>query len=189
LSDDDAPNIKVFASDDNLKALGELLSNDSSRRIISNLMTNEMYTNELATKLDMRVSLVIHHLKKMEELNMLLITNKKIKRKGQEHRFFKINFDIFVTLDKTKEEIIEKGFLAKIFRDGLKFSSVCIMGILSWFSFSAILNPDNETIDFHFSEDEQNFPILDFPLIIPVIISNIVVFLLIMLIFKKRKKG
>jgi len=63
MSDEDNK-IKIFASDDNLKSLGELLSNETSRKIIKNLMENEMYTNEIATKLDIRVSLVIHHLKK-----------------------------------------------------------------------------------------------------------------------------
>lgn len=132
---DDEPKIKVFASDDNLKALGELLSNDSSRNIIYHLMTSEMYTNELATKLDMRVSLVIHHLKKMEDLELLIITNKKIKRKGQEHRFFKIDSDIFVTVDKTKEELKEKGFLKRIFRDGIKFVVIGLAAIISFFTY------------------------------------------------------
>lgn len=130
---DDEPKIKVFASDDNLKSLGELLSNDSSRSIIYNLMTKEMYTNEISTTLDMRVSLVIHHLKKLEDLGLLEITEKKIKRKGIEHRFFKIKSNIFVVLDNTKEEIKEKGFLQRIFRDGIKFASVGIIGAASWF--------------------------------------------------------
>ncbi len=71
-------------------------------------MVYQMYTNEIATKLDIRVSLVIHHLKKMEALGLLEIENKKIKRKGEKHRFFKINIDIFVTLGKTREMEKEK---------------------------------------------------------------------------------
>lgn len=124
--------IKVFGSDDDLKALGELLSNETSRKIISSLMKKEMYTNELSTTLDMRVSLVIHHLKKMENLGLLNITNKKIIRKGQEHRFFKMSTDIFITLDKTKEEIKEKGILERIFRDGIKFTSIGIATVATW---------------------------------------------------------
>ncbi len=120
--------IKVFASDDNLKSLGELLSNETSRKIIKYLMENEMYTNEISTKLDIRVSLVIHHLKKLEELGLLEITNKKIKRKGEEHRFFKIDSDIFITLDKNKEEVKENGVLNRVFREGTKFA---VLGFIS----------------------------------------------------------
>ena len=83
-----------------------------------------MYTNEIATKLDMRVSLVIHHLKKLKALGLLEITNKQIIRKGEKHRFFKMNSDIFVILDKTKGEIEEKGILKKTFKDGIEFALV-----------------------------------------------------------------
>lgn len=56
--------IKVFSSEDErLKVLGELLSNKSSRDIIRLLSHKEMYTNEIAKKLDMRSNLVIHYLK------------------------------------------------------------------------------------------------------------------------------
>lgn len=124
--------VKVFASDDNLKVLGELLSNDSSRKIIYNLMTREMYTNEISTKLDMRVSLVIHHLKKMENLGMLEISEKKIIKKGQKHRFFKIDSDIFITINKTKENIEKYGILKTIFREGIKFTALGIASMVTF---------------------------------------------------------
>ena len=131
LSDDDNK-IKVFASDDNLKSLGELLSNETSRKIISALMESEMYTNEIATKLDLRVSLVIHHLKKLEELGLVEIENKKIKRKGEKHRFFKMNSDIFVTLDKNKEDIDKKGILKRIFKEGIKFNALGFVSMMAF---------------------------------------------------------
>ncbi len=122
----------MFASDDNLKSLGELLSNETSRKIMCNLMIKEMYTNEIATKLDMRVSLVIHHLKKMEDLGLLKIVEKNIIQKGQKHRFFKIDSDIFITINKTKEEVKEKGILKRIFRDGVKFAAIGVAAVSTW---------------------------------------------------------
>ncbi len=113
--------IKIFGSDDDLKSLGELLSNDTSMKIIKTLLVHQMYTNEIATKLDIRVSLVIHHLKKMEALGLLEIENKKIKRKGVKHRFFKINTDIFVTLGKTREMDKAKGAAKKKFKEKVVF--------------------------------------------------------------------
>lgn len=172
--------IRAFGSDDNLKALGELLSNDTSRKIISALMKQEMYTNEISTKLDMRVSLVIHHLKKMEELGLLDITNKKIIRRGQEHRFFKMNFDIFITLKNTKEDIKEKGFLKRIFRDGIKFASIGLAAFFIWTQTKVTKNSINDgdwptldvnTIDIPFYEDETFFPMLA---IILFLIANMV---------------
>lgn len=138
---EDENKIKVFGSDDDLKSLGELLSNETSRKIIKNLMEHQMYTNEIATKLDMRVSLVIHHLKKMEALGLLEITDKKIKRKGEKHRFFTMNSDIFVTLDHTKEDLDKKGKLKRIFRDGMKFASIGIAAILTFVTKINMVDP------------------------------------------------
>jgi len=131
--------IKVFACDDaSLKTLGELLSNDTSRKIIKVLMEQEMYTNEIATKLDMRVSLVIHHLKKLEDIGLLTISHKKIVRKGNQHRYFKINERFFIALDLTKEEIEETGLVERIFKSGVKICSVALVGGLAWLSSTQI---------------------------------------------------
>jgi len=156
LSDDDVK-VKVFASDDNLKALGELLSNDSSRNIIFNLMTKEMYTNEIATKLDMRVSLVIHHLKKLEDLGLLEISEKRIKRKGIDHRFFKIKSNIFVVIDKEKKEIEEQGLLSRIFRDTIKFSCIGLLSVMTYF---LTLSKPGEIVFMHYNEINLTYPLL-----------------------------
>lgn len=129
---DEDNKIKVFGSDDDLKSLGELLSNDTSRKIIKKLMEHQMYTNEIATTLDMRVSLVIHHLKKMETLGLLEIEEKKIKRKGTTHRFFKMNYDIFISFDKNKAEINEKGIFKKFFKEGRKFTTLGLMFMVAY---------------------------------------------------------
>ena len=166
--------IKVFASDDNLKSLGELLSNDSSRNIIFHLMNNEMYTNEISTKLEMRVSLVIHHLKKMEDLGLLEISEKQIIKKGQKHRFFKIKSDIFITINKSKEEIKEKRFLSRIFRDEIKFTVIGVASFISW-----LLTPNKTTQTFTVLTD-NNMPDLTVPFLV------IIIGFILILIKKKR---
>lgn len=125
--DEDFHKIKVFFSDDEkLKMLGELLSNKSSRDIIRLLSENEMYTNEIAAKLDLRPNLAIHHLKKLEELGLLEITEKKISKKGDERRHFKINPYFFLAPNKSKREIEENNVLKKVFKRGIKFALIGI---------------------------------------------------------------
>lgn len=132
---DDPPRIKILASDDNLKILGELLSNESSRKIIQYLMNGEMYKNELSLQLNLPSNLVGHHLDKLEKLGLLEITERKLKRKHlQSHKFYKINSDIFITVNKTQEEIKESGLLKKIFKEGTKFASIGIASLVVWFS-------------------------------------------------------
>ena len=92
--------IKVFGADDrSLKLLGELLGNDTSRKIIRCLIEKQMYTNELAIKLNIPISLVMHHLKKLEKVNLVDVEEKQITKRTKTHKFFKMSGKIFVLLD------------------------------------------------------------------------------------------
>lgn len=137
---EDFDKIKIFSSDDDkLKILGELLSNKSSRDIIKLLIDKEMYINEIAKKLDLQRSLVIHHLQKMEAIGLLEITNKKIARKGDEHRFFKIPSGMLI-FPKQSEEEVNNGVLKRIFKEGIKFTVVGIAAISTWFGAISMVN-------------------------------------------------
>jgi len=137
--------IKIIHNNDHeLKLIGELLSNDTSRKIIKLLISQESYTNEIATKLDIRVSLVIHHLKKLEELGILEITEKRIAKKGNLHRHFKMIPGLFVMPNETKEEVEEKGTLKKIFKEGIKFVAIAMVGSFVWLTDLANFNKSKE---------------------------------------------
>ena len=120
--------IKVFTPDEkSLKTLGELLSNDTSRKIIKILIEDEMYVNQISVKLSITPNLVTHHLKKLESIGLVNVTSKPISRKTKNHNFYKIRNDIFVDL-KPKEDKLKR-----IFRPGIKIAGVCT-GIIGTFS-------------------------------------------------------
>ena len=134
--------IKVFdCNDKSLKILGELLSNDTSRKIVKSLIEKEMYTNEISNKLNISVRLVIHHLKKLEELGLLEITHKQIVRKGNEHRYFRMVPGLFVI---PNESVEKTGFLKRFFKDGIKFAGIGIAALISWklLPENFVLSPD-----------------------------------------------
>jgi len=80
-------------SDEKLTIIGEVFSRKTSRDILFLLCSQEMYINEIATKLDIRVSLVIHHLNKLKKLGIVIITQHRIgtKRKLNLHNFYRID--------------------------------------------------------------------------------------------------
>lgn len=178
--------IKVFFSDDEkLKILGELLSNKSSRDIIKLLIEKEMYINEIAKKLDLRVNLVLHHVKKMQEIGLLEIIHKKITEQGNDHRYFRINPGMFILPNEPKEEIKEKSTLKKVFKEGIKFASIGISAIISYaiigFAFDShqVLEPIGYV--------EPSIPLNDFwNIIIPTFV--IIMGLIVERIFSYRKK-
>lgn len=132
--------IKIFHIDDSsLKQLGELLGNETSRTIIKELIDKEYYTNELAKKLDIPVSLVIHHLRKLEELDMVDIKQKKITKKGINRRFFRIRSDMIIA-KSTKEEETATMRIKNMFREGTKFCTIGLASVGSYFITSYLQN-------------------------------------------------
>lgn len=129
----DDKDIKIFGKDDEgLKSLGKLLSNQTSRKIMECLKDEPMYINQIAKKLNLQMNLVIHHIKLLEDAKLLTITHKKITRKGEEHKHYKVVSNIFINITETKDTMHEKGFLKRIFRDGIKFASIGIAAIISF---------------------------------------------------------
>ena len=125
--------VKVFGADDrSLKLLGELLSNDTSRKIIRCLIKKQMYTNELATKLDIPISLVMHHLKKLEELNLVDVEERQITKKTKKHKFFRMSGKIFVLPNDTNADMRETGSLGRILQEKVRYT---IIGAAALFAF------------------------------------------------------
>ena len=138
IAEDDILTVRVFhINDDSLKALGELLRNKTSRDLIVILHEQELYISQISLKLDIRVSLVIHHLKKLRELGLLVITEKPISKRTKNHKYYTIKTDAFTILfteDKTNNYI---GF-KKIIKNSIKFASVGFAGIVTWFGMNVI---------------------------------------------------
>ena len=175
--------IKLFHIDDeSLKQLGELLSNQTSRTIIKALIEKEYYTNELSEKLNIPTSLVIHHLKKLEALNIVDIKQKQIVKKGVDRRFFRIRSDIFIK--STKENKKDTGGIKNIFKDGAKFCAIGIAAICSYF----MVNYYQSTVETWYSAEgstgiEYNYSII---IALVVIITGLIAE---RLYFRKIKNG
>ncbi len=121
--------VKIFIpTDESLKQLGELLMTETSRSIILELIGKEMYVNEIAIKLQLRVSLVTHHLQKLKDLGLLDITSKPISKRTKNHDFFRFRTDVFLNFseDTTGEK------LKRIFKESVKFASIGIISLTSF---------------------------------------------------------
>ena len=181
-NDDDNFKVNVIGADDQkLKLLGELLRNETSRKIIRYLMDNETYLNELSKKLELQPNLVVHHLKKLKDAKLVTITKKKIIRKGVERNYYKMNPYFFLAPNKTMDEIKEKGILKKIFKEGVKFASIGIAFLISLF-FTSSSNHKEYDPNYITPQVGTTDPFV-FPLVI------VIIGLIILIFFEKRKKG
>ncbi len=158
-------------NDISLKEISELFANPNSQKIIKLLVENEMYVNEIANKLELRVSLVVYHLAKLGELGFLSKTEKPISRKTKNHTYYKIKISAFtVTLRKNVT-------VKKIFKETVKIVGVGVAGIATWFSTNIIYNaPPIDRL-----EPYSSNPIL------PVVITTIVIGLGLFIIYYSKK--
>ena len=68
--------IDILSMDDQkIKQVGELLSNDASRKILKLLFKNSLTASDIAKEADLSLPLVMYHLKKMQDANMVRPTN------------------------------------------------------------------------------------------------------------------
>ena len=175
-NDENLDKIKVLSSeDDKLKVLGELLSNKSSRDIIKLLIQRESYTNEIANMLDLRISLVIHHLNKMESIGLLGVTKRKITKRGNEHRFFRVMPSI-VIFPNNPDQVTKEKTINRIFKNTVKFASIGVAAFIAhWILLPRQFQGAYENVT------ESVIPISVIPYIV------IIVGLIILLIEKKKK--
>lgn len=181
--------IEVISDDDEtLKTLGELLSNKTSRDLLKFLMNKETYKMKISDELGVPFSLVEHHLKKMEKLGLVKISQKKLVKDGVLHKTYKITATgIFIFLNNTETAIKENGTLKKIFKDGIKLVAIGGGALFSLISLNynpneiSRLTPDVTNVNFF--TDKIPLDVTYFSLAIATIIVSVGLFLF----FKKKR--
>ena len=178
MTDENSTEIKVFGNDDeSLKTLGQLLSSETSRKIIQLLTQEEMYTNQISKKLGIQMNTIVFHMKKLVEVGLVTVTHKQIVKKGVDHKYYKMMPNIFVTSIQSKKEIHENGFLKKFFKEGIKFSFIPIIAIMSLFTQHTF---DNSGLDV--AKSNNDVIIIGLIIIIIGLIAE-------RIYFQKKKKG
>jgi len=126
--------VEVFSNDDErLQSIGEILSNASSRGILKLLIANELTAHEIVQKTNLSLSLVLHHLNKMQTTGIVKISKITQTSKGQDMKHYTAKAGIMIL----PQTVSEKAKTSKSFQNSLKrimkFSSIGIAGIVSWY--------------------------------------------------------
>ncbi len=116
----------------------------------------------------------------MGELGLLSVNEKRIVKKGQMHKYYKINPGIFLLPSHTKDKVHDTGILKKIFKDGIKFASIGIAAGVSWIlTKNSTFTDDDNMWSSPYTTDNST----TIPLIVVIIGLSVVYFL-----GKKKKK-
>ena len=122
----DLEKIEILSTDDQkIKEVGELLSNDSSRRILKLLLESEMTANQIAQKTAMLLSLVIYHLKKMQDVGIVKVS--RIEKNTKEHNmlyYTTTKFAVIILPSKLTEKARQSKSLFRSLKRLYKFAAI-----------------------------------------------------------------
>lgn len=154
-SDDDlnlSDKIDILSTEDEkLKSIGEILSSDSSRKILKLLFNQSLTANEIALKTEMSLPLVIHHLKKMQTVQVVKITNVGKNSKSHDMKYYTIDKFAIVILPSAMSTPAKKS--KSLFNSFTRIHRLATLGgvsVAAWFSSQFIqasnIPVQNETI-------------------------------------------
>ena len=140
MSSDKEPNLSdkvdiLSTDDEKLKSVGEILSSDSSRKILKLLFNQSLTANEIAQKTDLSLPLVIHHLKKMQSVQVVKITKVGKNIKAHDMKYYTIDKFAIVILPSEMSETAKKS--KSLFNSFTRIHRLATLGgvsIAAWFS-------------------------------------------------------
>ena len=124
----------ISTEDEKIKSVGELLSSDSSRAILKLLFEDIMTANQIAQKTGISLPLVIYHLKKMQEMGVVKVSNVGKNVKAQEMKYYTTTkFAIVILPSSLSQKAKTSKSLANSFKTIYRFASIGVAGIATWF--------------------------------------------------------
>lgn len=126
-------NVQVFSTnDDRLKFLGEIFSNDSSRKILTILFEKELTIMEISKETGISANLIIHHIKKMINSDVVTITKESTNSRGRPLRFYRAKSAIVILSKDEANRANTSKSLQKTLGKITRFTSIGLAGMFTW---------------------------------------------------------
>lgn len=102
--------VEILSTEDQkMKAIGEILSSDSSRAILKILFNDSLTANQISQKIEISLPLVIYHLKKMQESGVVKITSVGKNTKSHDMKFYTVDKLAIIILPSKMSEPAKKS--------------------------------------------------------------------------------
>jgi len=134
--------VEILSTDDEkIKAIGEILSTDASRQILKLLFNESMTANQISQKTDLSLPLVIYHLKKMQNANVVKISSVGKNIKSHDMKFYTLDkFAIVIVPPEMSEKVKKSKSLFNTFSRIHRLATLGAVSIAAWFSSQFIQN-------------------------------------------------
>src|SRR5574338_445583 len=138
----ESENIEIISTDDEkIKSFGELLSSDSSRKILKLLYAEVMTANQIAQKTGISLQLVRYHVKKLQDHGIVRIV--KIEKNSKEHDmkyYSAARFAVVILHSHLSVKARESKSLFDSLKTIYRFAAIGIFGVLTWFGTISVQN-------------------------------------------------
>ena len=138
----ESENIEIISTDDEkIKSFGELLSSDSSRKILKLLYSDVMTANQIAQKTGTSLQLVRYHIKKLHDHGIVRVV--KIEKNSKEHDmkyYTAARFAVVILPSHISEKARESKSLLDSLKTIYRFAAIGIFGVLTWFGTLSVQN-------------------------------------------------
>lgn len=125
--------IQVFStSDERLKFLGEIFSNESSRKIFSLVLEKELTIMSISKESGISPNLIIHHLKKMVDADIVTITKETTNSRGHPLRFYRAKPAIVILSKDAASRANKSKSLRNTLGRVTRFGAIGVAGIFTW---------------------------------------------------------
>lgn len=125
--------VNLYSSgDDRIKFLGKALGNDVSRRMLLTLSKSEMTADEVARDAELSLSLVAHHLKKMQSAGLVRVSRVSKNSKNRDMKYYRAVSIILVVPNEAYAKSKNSKILSLSLKKIIKFSAIGIAGLSSW---------------------------------------------------------
>ena len=125
----------ISTEDQKMKAIGEILSSDSSRAILKLLFNDALTANQISQKTEISLPLVIYHLKKMQGSGVVKITSVEKNTKSHDMKFYTVDKLAIIILPSQMSEPAKKS--KSLFNSFTRIHRLATLGgvsIAAWFS-------------------------------------------------------
>lgn len=138
--------VEILSTEDQkIKAIGEILSADSSREILKILFNDSLTANQISQKTGISLPLVIYHLKKMQDSGVVKITSVGKNTKSHDMKFYTVNkLAIIILPSKMSEPAKQSKSLFNSFTRIHRIATLGGVSIATWFS-SQIIQKGTES--------------------------------------------
>jgi DNA-binding transcriptional ArsR family regulator len=128
--------VEILSTEDQkIKAVGEILSSDSSREILKILFNDAMSANQISQKTKISLPLVIYHLKKMQDSGVVKIANVEKNTKSRDMKFYTVDkLAIIILPSKMSEPAKNSKSLFNSFTRIHRLATLGGVSLAAWFS-------------------------------------------------------